>query len=207
MAMRVTTKMMQNTSLRNLNTSKAREEKLLVQLATGKKISRPSDDPVIAIRALKLNSSLDKINQYYEKNAKDAESWLGLTDSAIATVNKILTGEQGIRQYFEQAATGHLDGDDRKKILDNISKLVEEIYSTGNASSAGRSLFTGYRTNLPLTFNKAKEENLLLQNSLPMNRLIRLPILNKGIFQQLMKGILIQLIPMSIMCQRMIYIE
>ena len=56
MAMRVTTKMMQNTSLRNLNTSKAREEKLLVQLATGKKISRPSDDPVIAIRALKLNS-------------------------------------------------------------------------------------------------------------------------------------------------------
>ena len=108
-----------------------------------------------------------------------------MTDSAIATVNKILTGEQGIRQYFEQAATGHLDGDDRKKILDNISKLVEEIYSTGNASSAGRSLFTGYRTNLPLTFNKA----------------------NKGIFQQLMKGILIQLIPMSIMCQRMIYIE
>ena len=80
MAMRVTTKMMQNTSLRNLNTSKAREEKLLVQLATGKKISRPSDDPVIAIRALKLNSSLDKINQYYEKNAKDAESWLGFTD-------------------------------------------------------------------------------------------------------------------------------
>ena len=169
MAMRVTTKMMQNTSLRNLNTSKAREEKLLVQLATGKKISRPSDDPVIAIRALKLNSSLDKINQYYEKNAKDAESWLGLTDSAIATVNKILTGEQGIRQYFEQAATGHLDGDDRKKILDNISKLVEEIYSTGNASSAGRSLFTGYRTNLPLTFNKAKEENYAITEQLTLS--------------------------------------
>ena len=180
MAMRVTTKMMQNTSLRNLNTSKAREEKLLVQLATGKKISRPSDDPVIAIRALKLNSSLDKINQYYEKNAKDAESWLGLTDSAIATVNKILTGEQGIRQYFEQAATGHLENDDRKDILDNISKLVEEIYSTGNASSAGRSLFTGYRTNLPLTFNKAKEENYAITEQLTNESIDQITYIKQG---------------------------
>ena len=70
MAMRVTTKMMQNTSLRNLNTSKAREEKLLVQLATGKKISRPSDDPVIAIRALKLNSSLINIMRKMRKMLK-----------------------------------------------------------------------------------------------------------------------------------------
>jgi flagellar hook-associated protein 3 FlgL len=58
MAMRITTKMMQNTSLRNLNTNKSRQEQLTNQLATGKKISRPSDDPVVAIRALKLNSTV-----------------------------------------------------------------------------------------------------------------------------------------------------
>ncbi|MBQ5851538.1 MAG: flagellar hook-associated protein FlgL, partial [Lachnospiraceae bacterium] len=61
MAMRITTKMMQNTSLRNLNTNKSRQEKLTNQLATGKKIMRPSDDPIIAIRSLKLNGSLDRI--------------------------------------------------------------------------------------------------------------------------------------------------
>ena len=85
MAMRITTKMMQNTSLRNLNINKARQEMLTNQMSTGKKITRPSDDPVIAIRALKLNSSLDKIDQYYEKNAADAASWLELTDAAIAS--------------------------------------------------------------------------------------------------------------------------
>ena len=46
MAMRITTKMMQNTSLRNLNINKARQEMLTNQMSTGKKITRPSDDPV-----------------------------------------------------------------------------------------------------------------------------------------------------------------
>ena len=73
MAMRITTKMMQSTSLRNLNTNKYRQENLVNQMSTGKKITRPSDDPVIAIRSLKLNSTVDKIDQFYEKNAADAE--------------------------------------------------------------------------------------------------------------------------------------
>ena len=41
-------------------------------MTSQKKISRPSDDPVIAIRALRLRSSLSQINQYYEKNIPDA---------------------------------------------------------------------------------------------------------------------------------------
>jgi flagellar hook-associated protein 3 FlgL len=45
MAMRITTKMMQNRSLNNLNTNKTLQEKLTTQLSTMKKITRPSDDP------------------------------------------------------------------------------------------------------------------------------------------------------------------
>ena len=149
MAMRITTKMMQNTSLRNLNINKYRQEKLTNQLATGKKISRPSDDPVIAIRALKLNASLDKIDQYYEKNAADAESWLKLTDSAISTVNEILSTD--VRSNINQACNSYMNADDRKKIIEHLTNAVEEIYSTGYASSAGRSIFTGYRTDMSLT--------------------------------------------------------
>ena len=99
--------MMQNTSIRNLNVNKQRQEKLTNQMATGKKITRPSDDPVTAIRALKLNSSLDKIDQYYGRNAKDAESWLDLTDKAIATVANIIGGEAGMRQLIVHAANSY----------------------------------------------------------------------------------------------------
>ena len=155
MAMRITTKMMQNRSLNNLNTNKTLQEKLTTQLSTMKKITRPSDDPVIAIRSLKLNSTLNKIDQYYEKNSNDAQSWLELTESAIKTTNSILEDMSG---YITQCAQGSLTAEDRAAILQNLANYQSEIYSTGNATSAGRNIFTGYRTETPLTFLKDKTE-------------------------------------------------
>jgi flagellar hook-associated protein 3 FlgL len=149
MAMRITTKMMQNTSLRNLNTNKTKQDDLTNQLATGKKISRPSDDPVVAIRSLKLNSTLDKIDQYYEKNAEDAESWLDLTASAISTVNDILSTT--MKPNINQACNSYQEASDRQAIITNLQQAISEIYSTGNADSGGRSIFTGYRTDMSLT--------------------------------------------------------
>lgn len=162
MAMRITTKMMQNTSLRNLNINKARQEKLTNQMSTGKNITRPSDDPVIAIRALKLNSSLDKIDQYYEKNAADAASWLELTDAAIATVNGILSND--IKANINQICNSYMQVKDREAVILSLTNAVKEIYSTGNADSAGRSLFTGYRTDMPLTMKSDKfEKNVITE--------------------------------------------
>lgn len=156
MAMRITTKMMQGTSLRNLNINKSRQEKLTNQMSTGKKITRPSDDPVIAIRSLKLNSSLDKIDQYYEKNASDAESWLELTQSALSTVNDILTGD--IRSNIIGAKSSYMTVEDREAVITHLRKAMDEIYATGNADSGGRSIFTGYRTDMPLTITAPKTE-------------------------------------------------
>lgn len=157
MATRITTKMMQTTSLRNLNINKFRQEKLTNQMSTGKKITRPSDDPVIAIRSLKLNSSLDKIDQYYEKNASDAESWLELTQSALSTVNEILTND--IRKNIMSAKSSYRTVEDREAVITHLRKAMEEIHSTGNADSGGRSIFTGYRTDMPLTLTAAKTEH------------------------------------------------
>ena len=158
MAVRFTTKMMQNTSIRNLNINKQRQEMLTNQMATGKKITRPSDDPVTAIRALKLNASLDKIDQYYERNAKDAQSWLDLTDKAIATVNNIIGGDDGMQVLINQAISEYNNYSDRLNTVKQLVSLAQEYYSVGNADSAGRSLFTGYRTDLPLAFTADKEE-------------------------------------------------
>lgn len=155
MAMRITTKMMQSRALTNINTNKALQEKLTQQMSTMKKITRPSDDPVIAIRSLKLNASLNKIDQYYEKNTEDAESWLELTESAVKTVSDILTSA---RKYIVQAANGELTATDRSAIVENLTNYITEIYATGNADSDGRSIFTGYRTNTSLTFQQDKTE-------------------------------------------------
>ncbi len=155
MAMRITTKMMQSTSLRNLNTNKYRQENLVNQMSTGKKITRPSDDPVIAIRSLKLNSTVDKIDQFYEKNAADADSWLDLTRSALSTVMDVL---KDVRSDILKARSNYNQVKDRDAVIKNLKMAIDEIYSTGNADSAGRSVFTGYRTDMPLSSKTDKKE-------------------------------------------------
>ena len=62
--MRVTNNMIMSNTKININGNKTNVNTLNNQMTSQKKISRPSDDPVIAIRALRLRSSLSQINQY-----------------------------------------------------------------------------------------------------------------------------------------------
>ena len=147
--MRITNKIMHNNSIYNINNNKVAEDDLNTQIATGKKLTRPSDDPVIAIRALRLRSNVTELSQYYEKNANDAESWLSVTEDALSTITDVLTSmiqqcNKGVNQYETL--------DDIDTILTEMSALSDEYYSTGNEDYAGRYIFTGYRTQQSLTF-------------------------------------------------------
>ena len=149
--MRITNKIMQNNSLYNINNNKVTEDQLNTMMATGKKINRPSEDPVIAIRALRLRSNVTQLSQYYEKNCKDAESWLDVTGDALSTVTSVLT------DCVKQATKGanmDLTVDDLDIIISQLDSLAKEYYATGNVDYAGRYIFTGYRTDTPLTFDK-----------------------------------------------------
>ncbi len=149
--MRITNKIMQNNSLFNINNNKVTEDQLNTMMSTGKKITRPSDDPVIAIRALRLRSNVTQLSQYYEKNAKDAQSWLEVTADALSTVTSVLT------DCVKQATKGankDLTLDDMSIIVTQMEALAKEYYSTGNVDYAGRYIFTGYRTDTPLTFDR-----------------------------------------------------
>ena len=94
--MRITNKVMQNNALSNINRNKELQDDLNNQIATGKRIMKPSDDPVIAIRSLRLRGDVNQVNQYYQKNIPDAQAWLSITESAITTtidVIKSMVGE------------------------------------------------------------------------------------------------------------------
>ena len=88
--MRVTNSMINRNSMTNMNRNKVSVDAMNTQMTTQKKISRPSEDPVIAIRALRLRTNLSEINQYYTKNIPDAESWLELTETAIKNMKEIV---------------------------------------------------------------------------------------------------------------------
>lgn len=147
--MRITSKIMQNNSLSNINTNKTLQDKLNTQMATEKKINRPSDDPVVAIRALRLRTNVSQVTQYYSKNAPDADSWLKVTEDALSTVSDVITD---MIKQCTSGANEKLTSQDRVTILDALKSLRDEVYATGNADYAGRSVFTGYRTESTLKF-------------------------------------------------------
>lgn len=154
--MRITNKMMTNNMLYNINSNKKNMSALENKYSTGLEIQRPSDDPIVAVRALKLRTNLSELNQYYEKNIPDAKSWMETTESALKVTSQIITQ---IHTYCVQGANDTLTEDDRNSIAANLQELKQQIYQEGNSNYAGRYLFTGYKTNTPLVFDH-EEHNM-----------------------------------------------
>lgn len=152
--MRITNKIMQRNNLANINNNKIYQDTLSTQMSTQKKINRPSDDPVVAIRALRLRSNVTEITQYYSKNIPDAESWLNVTEDALKNQSQIITD---MIKQCTKGANGDLKSTDREIILEQLKALSSEAYSTANADYAGRYVFTGYRTDTPLSFKESSD--------------------------------------------------
>jgi flagellar hook-associated protein 3 FlgL len=154
---------MQQNNLANINTNKIYQDKLSNQMSTQKKVNRPSDDPVVAIRALRLRSSVTEITQYYDKNIPDAESWLSVTEDGLKNLSEIVTN---MITQCNKAANSYLDSSNRQIILEQLKALGDEVYSTGDADYAGRYVFTGYRTDTPLSFQTNEDKKYSITEQL-----------------------------------------
>lgn len=147
--MRITNNMIVGNSKANINATKILVDKYNTQMTTQKKISKASEDPVVAIRSLRLSTNLSHIDQYVDNNIPDAESWLDVTETALTNMKNILTD---IRTQCVNGSTDTLTADDRNTILKQLSAFSEQVYCEGDADYAGRTVFTGYRTSSDLTF-------------------------------------------------------
>lgn len=161
--MRITNKIMQSNSLNNVNYNKVMKDKINTQMSTQKKINRPSDDPVVAIRALRLRSNVNEVTQYYSKNIPDAESWLSVTEGALDNVVKVITD---MYKQCTKGSSGEITSEDRKIVLESLKALRDEVYATGDADFAGRYVFTGYRTDTSLMFPSDTEKSYSITEQL-----------------------------------------
>lgn len=161
--MRITNKIMQNNSLSNINMNKVLEDKLNTQMSTKKKITKPSDDPVIAIRALRLRGNVTEVTQYYKKNIPDANSWLEVTEGALKKTSDIITNMIG---QVTKGANGDQPSDVREIILEQLKALRNEVYSTADVDYAGRYVFAGYRTDTSISFIAAEKKEYTITEQL-----------------------------------------
>lgn len=173
--MRITNKIMQNNNLANINTNKILQDRLSTQMSTEKKINRPSDDPVVAIRALRLRSNVTEVTQYYSRNIPDAESWLSVTEEALKNLAEVVTAMQ---KQCTKGSNGDLKSSDRQIIIEQLKALADEVYSTGDADYAGRYVFTGYRTDTSLSFMDATEKQYRITEQLDRNAIEQVTMIN-----------------------------
>lgn len=153
--MRVTNNMMRNNSLLHIQRNKSAYNTYFEQYATQKKIQKPSDDPTIAVRALKYRTTMVEIEQYL-KNCDDAENWLDATEKPLDTVNNIL---DTMIENVTNAANDPNNADDRATIAQQLREYAGFIYEqNANADYAGRYLYTGFRTDVPLLFSAAQTD-------------------------------------------------
>jgi flagellar hook-associated protein 3 FlgL len=146
--------MITNNSLRNMQKSMDEVNTKTQQMTSGKKISKASEDPVTAIRALKLRTTVNQLTQYKDKNIPDANSWLKVTQTSL---DNVTSRAKEIYEYCVQGSTDSFATDDRSAIIDALKEARNMIYDEGSATYAGRYIFSGYKTDRAMTFTSSDD--------------------------------------------------
>ena len=144
--MRITNNMMITNMMRNLNRNMQRLDQRQMQVATGKRIHKPSDDPIAISRSLKIRADISELEQH-RKNVEDAVSWLETTEIAIKNMADAM---QRVRELTVQASNGVLTSEETFKIQNEIKELKGQIIGLSNSTYAGKYIFSGKNSDRPL---------------------------------------------------------
>ena len=109
------------------------------QIASTKKLEKPSDNPTDVAVALKERSTQRRLEQY-ANNAIDAVGWLRVSDSALMGVQD---EAMNARVQLASAVSGATDAQSREAIANAIEGIRDNIVQLGNTSFGGRYVFAG----------------------------------------------------------------
>lgn len=138
---------------------------LLDQQSTGNRINRPSDDPVGTTRVLKYKSDIRVLEQY-KKNIKDSQGAIDMTETSLNSIKELL---QRLRNLAVAGANQSNSEEDTKKIQVEVDELIKEVIVTGNATNAGKYLFSGLEIDQKL-FNDDGSLNLNITSARQKNK-------------------------------------
>lgn len=140
--MRVTQSMLSNNMLRNLSSSYERLSKYQDQISTGKKVNRPSDDPVVVMKGISYRTDLSEVQQY-KRNFSEAYNWIENTDAALDNAGQAL---QRIRELVVEASNDTYDASQRQAISAEIKQLRDHLAEVANTKFGDKYLFNGANT-------------------------------------------------------------
>lgn len=185
--MRVTQTMLSNNTLRHMSNSYQRLGSLQDQLATGKKINRASQDPVVAMNGMRYRTQVTEVEQF-KRNLAETFNWM---DTADASLNEVTQALQRVRELTVQASNDTYGASQRENIRKEVTQLREHLVSLANTRANNKYIFNGTDTLTPpvdeaaikAAFDEAVETGVVpaLGDSVPTN--------GEGVRFELLKGV------------------
>lgn len=140
--MRITQQMVKTTVIRNIQHNLQNMSRFQNMLASGKTVTKPSDDPLKVNRIMGYNASLGQIEQY-QRNIAAAGSWLDTTENALHHITEVL---QRAQELAVRGANDVLSPEARQAIGLEVEELIGVLIQFGNTNHAGRYIFSGHQT-------------------------------------------------------------
>jgi len=117
-------------------------KRLNEQIATGKKILRPSDDPFSMVDVMQVKTSTAQLEQY-SRNMESARPWLSMEESALSQAIDLI-GQA--RELTIQMANSTQNAETRAMAATEVDGLINQAISLANSQVGGRYIFAGYST-------------------------------------------------------------
>lgn len=134
--MRVTEGTNYRNLLRDLASVQERMETAQMQISSGKRVSKPSDDPSMAADIIRISSEKSEATQY-ERNLNFARTKLDMADTVLDNVEKMVERVRSLAQLsLGNPVSGQL-------YRTEVAGLRDQIISSANTAHAGRFIFGG----------------------------------------------------------------
>ena len=137
----------------SMNTSSEKLGKLMQQMATGERMLLPSDDPISAVRVLRIQREEATLTQY-RTNIANVSGNLSKQEANLKAASDTMLN---VRDMLLWAANGSNTSDDLAAIANELGSLEKTILSFANVrDEEGRYLFSGTLSDRPaITFDAA----------------------------------------------------
>jgi len=156
--MRVTDQTKHNMVQQNLNTSTEELQNLMIGLSNGKKLNKPSDDPVGAAKVQDFHTSIDR-SKNLEKNLGSDKVWLNSTEGAVSQIAETIIK---LKEASLKGATDGVSVEERSALSKEIEMITRELVKLTNKKEGKLHVFSGTKTfTEPLTMNDKRQEGQL----------------------------------------------
>lgn len=136
---RITQSMLYSRALRDVQSSLRDSTRLQENVASGRRVNRPSDDPAAMLRILPLRNDLRNLDQFKD-NAQLTRETTDLGASSLEDASAIM---QSARELLVQANNGTSSVSDLVGLGERVDQLLGQLLGVANTNRAGRYLFGG----------------------------------------------------------------